>query len=310
MEYLLLLVSCVFFAMQFVTTKLFEQRTAGGLSVCLWNQIVFSIAAALFLFLQSGFCWEMNPTSFLYATAFSVFYIINTVTTILAMSRGKVLVVSTYCLAGGMILPFLYGILFLHEQPGVFQCIGMAVLCASLIPAIMGKSEEKQSGSRLGFFVLCLVVFATNGLLYIALKCHQILPTAVPENSFMLATVFIRLALALLILAVLAAVKRRNGEKEILRRTFWEIGRKPMTGKLFLVLILAAAAGAVCNTVGNLFSLRCMVTMDASLQLPIQNVSIILLTAVFGWLFFKEKLGRNSIIGLLMSVVGIALMVL
>ena len=83
-----------------------------------------------------------------------------------------------------------------------------------------------------------------------------------------------------------------------------------MTGKLFLVLILAAAAGAVCNTVGNLFSLRCMVTMDASLQFPIQNVSIILLTAVFGWLFFKEKLGRNSIIGLLMSVVGIVLMVL
>lgn len=306
MEYLSLLVSCLFFAFQFVTTKLFEQRTAGGLSVCVWNQIVFNIAAALFLFVQSGFCWQMNRTSFFYAAAFSLFYFINTIATILAMSNGKVFIVTTFSLAGGMIIPFIYGVLFLNEEPGLLQYLGMLILCASLVPTAFEKNS-KSSGNRMKFIVLNLIVFASNGLLYIALKTHQILPTAIPENSFMLATVFMRFALSFLAFLILALIKRHKGENKIARQLFWEIGKTSMTGKLFLLLILFAAAGAVCNTVGNLFSLRCMVTMDASFQFPIQNVGIIILSAIFGRMIFHEKINKQTGLTLLLSVAGIIL---
>ena len=43
MEYIYLLIACAFFSLQFIFQKLFEERTVGGLSVCLWNQIVCSI---------------------------------------------------------------------------------------------------------------------------------------------------------------------------------------------------------------------------------------------------------------------------
>ncbi len=73
------------------------------------------------------------------------------------------------------------------------------------------------------------------------------------------------------------------------------------------MLIAFASATAVCNTIGNLFSLRCMLTMDASIQFPILSAVVIILTALFGRIFFGEKITRGSAVSLLMSAASIGL---
>ena len=83
-----------------------------------------------------------------------------------------------------------------------------------------------------------------------------------------------------------------------------------MTGILFVILLVFAGAYAVCNTLGNIFSLRCLLTMDASLQFPILSAVVIVLTALFGRIFFGEKITRNTWISLAMSVLGIGLFML
>ena len=82
-----------------------------------------------------------------------------------------------------------------------------------------------------------------------------------------------------------------------------------MTGLIFVMLLAFAALYSVCNTLGNLCSLRCMVTMDASIQFPVLSAVIILLTTVFGRIFFGEKITKYTAIGLLMSVGGILLFI-
>ena len=80
-----------------------------------------------------------------------------------------------------------------------------------------------------------------------------------------------------------------------------------MTAKIFILLIIFAGLYSVCNTLGNIFSLKCMVTMDASIQFPILSAVVIILGAVFGRVFFKEKITKDVAISLILSSIGIGL---
>jgi len=311
MDFIYLLIACAFFALQFIFQKLFEKRTVGGLSVCLWNQIVCCIIGSAFLLAKAGgFSLLFEPVTvpaLVCALLYSASGMICSVATISAMGCGKVGSVGTYCLAGGMIVPFLYGILALGESAGLFKWLGMLVLCASLVPSVMGPNGKSGEKTSVRFVVYSVIVFLTNGLVSVFSKMHQISPEAMTEDGFMILGAGIRLAAGLAIILALASVKRMRGERDAYRNAFWNIARVPMTWKLFVFLIVVAGTFSVCNTLGNLFSLRCMVTMDASIQFPILSAVVIVLTALFGRIFFGEKITKGSAVSLIMSVAGIGL---
>ena len=80
-----------------------------------------------------------------------------------------------------------------------------------------------------------------------------------------------------------------------------------MVPRLFAMLLALTAGYAVCNAIGNIFSLRCAMTMDSSIQFPLLSGVVIFMTAVFGWLFFREKIGKSNLLSLALTLVGIGL---
>ncbi|MBQ8369502.1 MAG: hypothetical protein IJY35_05955 [Clostridia bacterium] len=60
MEYIYLFIACAFFALQFIFQKLFEERTKGGLTVCLWNALVCTLVTMIVLVIRSGIPAESN----------------------------------------------------------------------------------------------------------------------------------------------------------------------------------------------------------------------------------------------------------
>lgn len=310
MEYILLFTACFFFALQFVFQKMFEKRTIGGLSVCLWNQVICSLTASLFLLIKSGLPTELNLTAFLYIVGYSLCGIICSVATISAMSCGQVAMVTTFCLAGGMIIPFIYGIAALGEDAGIVRWIGIIVLCASCLPPILKKSDGSEKSADIKFVVLCMIVFLTNGMVSVFSKTHQISSNAIGEDSFVMIAALFRCVLSLAVILIIAAIGAAHGKKGVLRTAFWEIGKTKMTAAMFVLLIVFSAAYSVSNTLGELFSLKCMVTMDASVQFPMLSAIVIVLGAVFGRVFFGEKFTKESTATLALSIVGIVLFML
>ncbi|MBQ8186079.1 MAG: hypothetical protein IJ037_04310 [Clostridia bacterium] len=306
MEYIYLFIACAFFALQFIFQNLFEERTKGGLTVCLWNALVCTLVTMIVLVIRSGIPAESNGYVILIAALYSASGLICTIASITAMSRGNVASLGTFCLAGGMILPFVYGIFALHEEAGLFKWLGIVVLLLSLIPSVMAKQSKMDA--RFAFYAS--VVFVTNGLVSIFSTMHQKSPQAIDGDGFLFIASVIRLAAAAVIILAIAAANKAKGEKHVLKSAIWEIGREKTTKVLFLLLLIFAGAYAVCNTLGNIFSLRCLLTMDASLQFPILSAVVIVLTALFGRIFFGEKITRNTWISLAMSVAGIGLFML
>jgi hypothetical protein len=69
--------------------------------------------------------------------------------TILALHHGKLSVVTTYMLLGGLILPFLWGIIAYGEALTVTKAIGVVVLMLSMASSLLldmknGKSMEDE----------------------------------------------------------------------------------------------------------------------------------------------------------------------
>ena len=72
-------------------------------------------------------------------------------------------------------------------------------------------------------------------------------------------------------------------------RIFATLGADPHNLSYFWILP-PLMGYSVMNTLGNLLSLRCMNVMDASVQFPLLSATVTVLTALFGALFFREKL--------------------
>ena len=307
MEYLLLFGACAFFALQFVFQKLFERRAREGMATCLWNIFVSGTVAILFLLAKSGLPDEMNPTAFTIAALYAAAGFLCSIATISAMNCGPVSGIGVWCLAGGMILPFLYGVFSLGEPALPAKWIGMGILTLSLLPAVVTKTGEGEKKAGVRYALWCAVIFLTNGFVSIFSKMHQISPSAVDEDSFVLTGALLRCAAALVMIFVFASLARKRGEEKPLRSAFFGIGREGTTRKLFLLLVVCAAAYSVMNTLGNLLSLRCMHFMDASVQFPLLSATVTVLTALFGALFFREKLSGMTLFSLFLTVVGAGL---
>ena len=159
-----------------------------------------------------------------------------------------------------------------------------------------------------------MMTFCGNGFVSVVSKAHQISEGAmrlpggeVDTDGFILLIAIVGLTIALVTLIVRAILSAKQGEKHPVRATYYEIGKNPMVPKLFGMLMALAAGYAVCNAMGNIFSLQCAVTMDSSIQFPILSGVVIFMTAVFGWLFFWERIEKANLISLSLTLVGIGL---
>jgi drug/metabolite transporter (DMT)-like permease len=224
------------------------------------------------------------------------------------MKHGSVAAVTVYTLLGGMVLPFIYGVAALGEQPSLWRYIGTVILIVSILPPLFmngktGTGEKHSLRSRITYAVCVSLIFLTNGGVSVITTASQRDPSmaTVGSTDFLLTTAILRAAVAVVLIACLSAKQRRAFVPTDIR-----------TGKPVTVLVLGLLAGilllyAACNGVGNVFNLECAKTMDASLQFPIISAACIVLSAVWALIFFREKPSKGDLISIALSIAGIAL---
>ena len=105
MDFLYLLIACLFFSVQFLFQKNFQKNTRGGFAVSLWNQFAVYLCMALYLAVKTR-SFAVNGTALLYSVLYAVSGLSCSIASLFAMRYGKVSAVSGFCLAGGMVLPF------------------------------------------------------------------------------------------------------------------------------------------------------------------------------------------------------------
>lgn len=290
--YIMLLVAVVLMAAQFAENKFYQSKNGSGIRESLLYTALAGLFCALILFCLNGFRLEITGFSLLAAFGVASLCLAYNLLGFRIFSLGDYSVYMMFLMLGGMILPFVWGMIWLGDasELGTFSLVcrlsGVALLIFSLaLPAI----GSKKKGSGL-FYTLCVTVFIANGFVSVISKLHQIETVRPTVDSWSFA-ILTNLISGLMSAAVLVCVCLKTKKKPELKG----LG----VGKL---LPLAASYGAL-NGIAYILQLLAASELPASVQYPMVTGGSVVLSALVGRLVFKEK---GSRVGVISNIIAFA----
>lgn len=296
MGYLFVVIAAIAAGGQFSLSKVYKRLVpSSDFSDLFYNFATGLFSVVIFAVICQG---QVGFTAFSFWLAAGV-AICNTIYTICglkAVMYGKLAVFTAFLMLGGMVFPTVYGVIFLHEKMSGFKIAGVAILIFSMLFSLTEKTEEKKNTTI--FYVLCLIAFVCNGFVSVFSKMHQIGAEALDTYQFSFwQSVVVTVAVG----GILAGYALVNRKKE----NSIPIVREVLSGKSFGLILLVT----VIMRAGSVLLLFAAKDVPASALYPFMTGLSILVTAIFGRIFFKEKISRINAVTLTADIVAVVLMI-
>lgn len=305
MDYLYILIADVLLGAIFVLNKKYQQHAGSGLKAGIISNLILGIFAVVISFVSLGFRVEFTLFSLVVATLSTACGVAYTVIGLKILSGGKVSVYAMFLMTGGMLIPFLFGVIFLKEGINALKIIGLLLIIFSI--AVTNFDKQKPSKKQLAMSV---AVFFLNGFIGVCSKIHQTavdFDTVSTEGYVLLGNIAkVTLSLAVLAaIAISAKYKGKNSEKTVVA----EVGEKklPLAKRLAPYGLLSIIA--VFDFVSYYCQLEGSVTIPASVLFPLLSGGSIVLTAAVGMLILREKPTKSAVAGMVICLAGMCMFI-
>jgi drug/metabolite transporter (DMT)-like permease len=284
MDYILVFIAVLLLAFTFVLQKFYQTGVGSGAAVSMLFTALRGLLGAAFLFCIGGFTMELTPYSLLMAFLYAMLVLVYTLISFRMLEGGMMASYTMFLMAGGMTVPYFWGILFLNEASTVWRFIGLALLLAGVVYSNLKGEKIKKSLLLMG-----VLVFVLNGFVSTVSKLHQTEArySVISSNSFAILCSIIQFAVSIIAFAVLA------GKSKGVMKGF------PYKKMIPLVALIAAL-----SAVSQLFQLIGAKTIDAAALYPIITGGTIVFSSVGALIFFKEKVNRSFVLGIVLCVIG------
>ena len=158
MYYALIILSVVMFGGCFGLQDVYRKIKGSGIKISLEFSLVGSIAGFVLLLMVNSFKFEFTPFTLIMAFLASINGFANTFCSFKALDRINLSLYSLFSMLGGMVLPFLQGILFYDEK--WYGGRAFKVFCRSTFPenkrdGIYNSDFALQRSYFCGFIVDC-----------------------------------------------------------------------------------------------------------------------------------------------------------
>ncbi len=291
--YFLVLLAVIGLALQFSVTKYYQRLKGAALPVSLLYTGFSGIIAATLFFFINGCQIELTPFSALMAVCVSTLVSTYSLLSFKIMSLGNMSVYTQFLMLGGMMLPYFFGLIFLNEPLRVFPAIGLVLLSVSLLFPLFGKGNGNYPKL---YYILCAIVFVVNGFVSITSKIHQYdwgFETADAQGFLILTNSW----QAIISFAVFFIVRAKNRGVE---KPAPEIAASLKSKKKFLPVLLIFANASI-GGVSYMLQLISASNLPATVLYPMITGGLVVLMAVSGRVFFKERLSKSEFIGICLS---------
>ena len=190
-----------------------------------------------------------------------------------------------------LVIPFLFSIYLYNEQASFIKLSGIVLALVAVAMTCYTKEDTSaEKVNRSGWlYVLPVILFIGSGLLDTMIKYVEVSFLDGTNNDDYITTAFF--SAAMIGLPGLAVQ--------------WIIHKKRIGWK--------AVAAGIAIGIPNYFSIWCLVQVlkqyqgNSSAILPINNMGIVVFSALVAWLLFKEKLSFLNWSGVVLAVIAIAL---
>ena len=262
---------------QNITKKMFTQKN-GGKGVYFFGLMASFAAMLFFVVISSGFEW--NSGLILYAVLFAVSYATTTVFGVAAIACGS-LSITSLITSYSLMIPTLYGLIFLKDPISVGLILGIALLLISLF---LVNHKEESSPFNMKWVVYVFLAFAGSGMCSLVQKLQQVEFNGGYKNEFMI----LSLALVVLFLSVFVFAKEQNEIKTTFKAGW------------YIALGFGAANGMV-----NLLVMILSNMMPVSLMFPLISAGGIIITYLISKFLYKEQLTKKQFIGFLIGLASV-----
>ncbi|MDY0342476.1 MAG: DMT family transporter [Lentimicrobium sp.] len=268
-----------------VTLKVFEQFKVNRFVAIALNYLVGAI------FGLSYIQWDINIAQVSHSPWFYM-----ALTTAFLLVCGFVLFSFSASKAGitltaissrmSVIIPVLFGLLMFGDEAGFVKISGIVLALLALILTLWGNGDKKF---RLKLIFLPLLVFLFAGLNDSAVKITQALFLSNETTDYVsyAATAFV---FAFILSSVVVLVIQPKTRQRINLNT-----------------LIAGVILGLLNWASIFFMLKGLNQVEVSVFIPLLNVSVVSLSTLIGYSFFKEKISLINFIGIMLAVVAILL---
>ncbi len=289
MDIFLICVSTVLFSLQFLMQDKFQKNEGTTFSKTIICSFFGSIAGILLLFLIEGFCFEVKTFSIILAFVTTIQNLIMIYCGIKVLSYGNLSLYSLFNMIGGMLIPFLFGIIFCEEPITWQKCVCVVLVTAALF---IGSPKSKKENKIKSILPFALTIFFLNGLSGVFSKIHQSVgELATSAEAYTMWQRIFTILICLIYFAVIAYKK----EKIILN--------KPVPS------ILLSSGNVALNMVANLLLLYALLTVDASIQYPIVTGGVIVLSMITDWIL-KQKPSKKVVFASVLTIFGLTILII
>ena len=291
MDYIFVGIATLLLAFEFACSKKYQMNEGTDLSAGLKFNAVSGLLTIIVFFALSGFRFEFTAFSLVMAFAMATCAALYSIIGFRVLRMGNMSVYSMFLMSGGMLLPYIFGLVFLSETINPFRIVGIFVILAAVVLSNFGRISFKPS-----FLILCLAVFVLNGFVSILSKCHQANGELALIKHFETvgSAAFVMYAgLAKFILSSIALLFCRKSKQGNNAPFF--------SSKLSFLIILGAAA---IGGVSYMLQLIGAKTLPATALYPMVTGGSIVFSSLSGLIFFKEKLSVFQIISVVLAFAG------
>jgi drug/metabolite transporter (DMT)-like permease len=188
-----------------------------------------------------------------------------------------------------LVIPFLFSLWLYNERASAFKLLGIALALVAVYLTMKRANDIKSAGLNKWLLFLPVVLFIASGLLDTMIKyVEQHFLNAANNNDYLI-TAF---ACAAVVGFCMLAVGVITGQQKFDYRAIF--------------------AGFAVG-IPNYFSIWCLMVVlkqyagNSSAVIPINNMGIVLFSALMAWVLFREKLSIVNWTGIILSLGAIAL---
>lgn len=192
--------------------------------------------------------------------------------------RKNGMVLSSFFMKLGVLVPTVLAILVFRERPGVMQLAGFALAIGAIVLIQLDKTEEARTAA-----VLLPVLLLVGGLTDSFVNIYDKTGAGEWKDCFLL---FIFVTAGILCLILAAVQKKPFGAVDFL----W------------------GAAVGIPNYFSSRFLLLALGRLNAVTAYPVYNAGALALITLIGVLCFRESLSKRKMVGILLILVSLVLL--
>ena len=283
---LYLVLAIVFSTGVFVAMRLFERFKLDNHQALMWNY-VFAAGTGFLMCKQFDTPTQLVNEPWFGLSILTGFWFIFTYLLMTASTQRSGVTVTSLSSKLSVVLPTLAGVVLFSEKLNFVATIGIVLALVALV-LVVGEKNTTDKGIKINWLLPVLIFFGTGtGDILMKLTEQQ---NSSDDMGFMIAFIYF---IAMLFGFLVVAFDLIRGKSK------WQ---------------WKSAIGGITLGVINFFSTFCvynaMRCFDNVVLFPIYNIGVVCLTALTGWLLFKEKLTWKNYLGLAIAIIAVILITL